>query len=338
MRVNLRLIELFRTVYDCGSVTEAANRLHITQPAVSKSLNQLEAELGVRLFSRIHGGLRPTRDGERLFSESCWFFAQVAKFQDALLDLSEGRTGLLTVGAIPSLAASILVASVSKLMISRPLAKIHINACQASVVLQDTAHHRIDFGLVHLPMSDHGMDSCLIGESEVIAVVPKGHALARREFLTPSDLSNVPLIMLDAGSTPSHYIRQAFIEANATLKTVMEVNSSSIACSAVTDQVAITLIDPYAAITARPANAVLLPFRPRLPLPIYIVRSLLRPPTSLALALIDEMCSHVETLAEISPFVRAFPFTPDEDDPRRRPQALARAHSDATPAYSADTA
>src|SRR5690606_14855842 len=152
--------------------------------------------------SRVHGGLSPTRDGERLFSESDWFFAQVSKFQDALLDLSEGRAGLLNVGAIPSLAASILVSSAAKLMASRPMAKVHINACEAAVIVQDPGHHLLDFGLVHAVVADQGVDIRLIGESEVVAVVPRDHRLADRDFVTPSLLSDVPVIMLDAGSPP----------------------------------------------------------------------------------------------------------------------------------------
>ena len=338
MRVNLRLIELFRTIYDCGSVTEAANRLHISQPAVSKGLNQLEAELGVRLFSRVHGGLSPTPDGERLFSESDWFFAHVAKFQDALLDLSEGRAGLLNVGAVPSLAASILVSSVAKLMACRPMAKVHINSCQASVVLQDTAHHRLDFGLVHSVGSDQGMDISLIGESEVVAVVPADHRLARRDFVTPSHLSDVPIIMLDAGSPPSHFVRRAFMEADAKLNSIMEVNSSSIACSAARDRIAIALVDPYAPITSHPENVVLLPFRPRIPLPIYVVRSLLRPPTSLVRALLAELGDSVETLAKLSPFVRVHPGFESPGRVQSWREPAPRSVKAATDSYSADTA
>src|SRR5215207_9556444 len=94
-RLNLRLLNVFRAVVDAQSVTEAATALHVTQPAVSKAITQLEAELGFQLFSRVHGRLYPTADAQRLYSESTRLFAQVKVFHDSLwISAKVGKAGL----------------------------------------------------------------------------------------------------------------------------------------------------------------------------------------------------------------------------------------------------
>src|SRR5215204_2374090 len=134
-RPNLRLLGVFRAVFDAESVTDAAHNLHVTQPAVSKGISQLELELGVQLFSRVHGRLYPTADAQRLYSESSRLFAQIKVFEDSLSDLSQGRHGKIGVAAVPTLAGPLVACAAARLTARRPEVKIDVIIAQAKNVI-----------------------------------------------------------------------------------------------------------------------------------------------------------------------------------------------------------
>lgn len=306
LRPNLRLLEVFRVVYEHQSVTSAANSLNVTQPAVSKAVHQLEAELGLSLFCRVQGRLRPTQDGERLYGEATRLFEQVALFRNSLKDLTNGKLGKVVAGGVPTLACSLLTTAASRILIDRPMLKLEICAAQSASVLLDASHHRIDFGLTHAPATNDTLVSRLIGESEIVAAVPVSHPLARRDSVSPCDLIDTPIIMLDSGSPPSHFVREAFHRADAPLNVAMETNSSAIAYAAACDGAGIALIDPWAGLCNPRDNVMLLRFTPTIPLRIYVVYSALRAPSRIAQELLLEVRKQIEKQSRRSGLVRVF--------------------------------
>lgn len=83
-RLNLRLLEVFRVVYETGNVTVAADKLAVTQPAVSKALIELEQDVGLVLFGRERRRLIPTEDAARLYEETARLFTHVEVFEDRI--------------------------------------------------------------------------------------------------------------------------------------------------------------------------------------------------------------------------------------------------------------
>jgi DNA-binding transcriptional LysR family regulator len=320
-RLNLRLLNVFRAVVDAQSVTEAATALHVTQPAVSKAITQLEAELGLQLFSRVHGRLYPTADAQRLYSESTRLFAQVKVFHDSLSDLGQGWQGRIAIAAVPTLAASLVARAAARTLAQRPLVKVDVVIAQAGNVIAEAAHHRVDFGLMQSPVCDRNMCSEIIGETEIVAVVPVAHRFAEREILTPQELAATPLIMLDAGSPPSHLVRETFEAAKAPMNVVLEANSSAVANAAASAGVGIALIDPWANLAAPLEGVVARPFRPRVPLRVAAIHSVFRPPSSLAAAIREEIKQLLIELAATNPFIR---YATQENDPASAVEARMR--------------
>ena len=101
--MHYRQVEVFKAIMDSGSITEAANILHISQPAVSKALKLLEAELGLRLFARTTKGIAATEEARLLYTEveRTYFGMQnLSRFAASLGDRKQGR---IVVSTIPAL-------------------------------------------------------------------------------------------------------------------------------------------------------------------------------------------------------------------------------------------
>ncbi|MDB5925953.1 MAG: hypothetical protein JWN13_4889 [Betaproteobacteria bacterium] len=105
---DLRQLRAFAAVHDTGSVSAAARKVHLTQPALSRRISELESALGVRLFDRTGGRLRLTSEGESLLMHSRNVLAQVESFVTRAETLSEGRGRTLAVGTAPMTMESVI--------------------------------------------------------------------------------------------------------------------------------------------------------------------------------------------------------------------------------------
>ena len=304
-RINLRLLEVFRTVVDANGVTEAASKLNITQPAVSKAIAQLERDLGLRLFGRSHGRLYPTGDAERLYAETERLFVQVATFHDRLTRISTAREGRLVLAAIPTLATSIVADAAARFGMLRPEVKIEIIVANAASVAESVGQHRCDLGLVHSPVTEKTVIGQIIGESEIVAVMREDHPLTRQKIISPADLSLEPLILNDAGSPPTHLVYETFAKARTDFHVAMEANSSAVGNVAARAGHGIALIDPWPNHPVPTPGVELRRFRPRVPLRIVLLHSVFRPPSRLAEAFRADLAAVLREAARTSPFVSA---------------------------------
>ncbi|WP_167051775.1 LysR family transcriptional regulator [Salinibacterium sp. ZJ77] len=102
-RLDLRQLRAFQTAVDAGSLTAAAQRLHLTQPSLSAAIGKLEAQLGVALLIRTSRGVEPTAAGRYLLDASTRIFGEVEETERALAGFGAGTRGTLTIAAVPAL-------------------------------------------------------------------------------------------------------------------------------------------------------------------------------------------------------------------------------------------
>lgn len=303
-RLNLRLLETFKVVYETRSVTSASIKLGVTQPAVSKALAELEQDVGLVLFGRERRRLVPTEDAARFYEEVTRLFAHVSVFEDRVDDYRCGEAGQLSIAVIPTLATSLVVQAAVALREKAPHVSLKVIAGSRAEVIKATTHHQVDLGLVHAPVADRDLDVEIIGESEIVAVVARGHAFERYDFVTPRDLDDQPLISLDPGSPAAHLLRECFEAAGASMHVVMEANSSAVAFAAASSGRCIALIDPWPNWVVRDHLSVLVRFRPTVPQRVALLRSAFRPPSRLAELFAENLRLEMIKAAGITQFVR----------------------------------
>jgi DNA-binding transcriptional LysR family regulator len=151
--MNLRNLRTFVAVAESGGVTHGAERVHLSQPTVSRQLQALEQELGLVLFDRGGRGLGLTPEGEDLLHRARRVLAEVEAFQQRSRALTKGDTGLLRVGATPQVIETLLSRFLVNYRSRHPGVEVHL--------LEDGGarlSERLERGSVHVAIMPAGYD------------------------------------------------------------------------------------------------------------------------------------------------------------------------------------
>lgn len=112
--MNLRELEIFHALMKAGTTVSAATALCISQPAVSKALKHLESRMGLRLFERVSGRLRPTPEGQALYRQVKTVFGRLETLERLAQDIRQGRNGVISITATPTVAATLVAEAVAR--------------------------------------------------------------------------------------------------------------------------------------------------------------------------------------------------------------------------------
>ncbi|NMB90306.1 MAG: LysR family transcriptional regulator, partial [Chloroflexi bacterium] len=196
--MDLRHLNIFITVCDCGSMTRAAERLYMTQPSVSQAVAELERDYGVRLFERLNHRLYLTAAGDHLRSYARHILNLSEQARKELLDLSQG--GSIRIGATLTIGAHLLPGLVASFRPRWPEADIYTQVDNTSVIEKLILEDRLDLGLVEGPVySEHVVEQVLQDDDLVIICSPQ-HALAVSGRLHVSDLAGWGILIREQGS------------------------------------------------------------------------------------------------------------------------------------------
>src|SRR5262249_48892123 len=126
--LNVRHLAVFRAVMQQGTVSGAARMLNVSQPAVTKSLQLLEAHLNLTLFERVKGRLQPTPDSEALIPEIEHLFSALDAVEQTAEEVRHGQKGHLTLAAVGNLTTSVVAAAIADFMARHPRIRVEIHA------------------------------------------------------------------------------------------------------------------------------------------------------------------------------------------------------------------
>jgi DNA-binding transcriptional LysR family regulator len=199
--MELRHLRYFGSVAEAASVSKAALRLHISQPALSRQIHDLERELGVRLFVRVGRGIRLTAEGEVLLASTREVLTRAESLGARARALAGGTVGVLRVGATPQVMQNILPGFLGEYRRSRPGIDIELIEEGGARLL-----NLVEQGALHVAMSGvlSGMplERRLLFPIRVLAATGAGSKWKRQSTLDVRQLVNEPLLLLrqDFGS------------------------------------------------------------------------------------------------------------------------------------------
>jgi DNA-binding transcriptional LysR family regulator len=195
--MDLHQLRTFVAIADCGGVARAAVQLNLSQPAASRQIQVLEAELGVPLFDRIGRRVRLTSEGEDLLRRSRELVAAAQSLHERARALKAGHTGVIKIGATPPMIEGVLVGFLAGHRHRHPGVEIHITEDGGAGLVARL--ERGDVQVAYVPAGNDRFGGRLLYPIHVIAVVPEGHALHRHRTLEMTQLTGEPLLLLRHG-------------------------------------------------------------------------------------------------------------------------------------------
>lgn len=200
MRYDLPDLRLVAAIADSGSLTRAAELVHLAPSSASHRLTQLEAVLGVPLFARHARGLTPTAAGESLLRHARQVFAQLEQMHADLAPYAGGLHRQVTVFANTNAINCFLPEDLGDFLREHPQVRISLEEQPSPAIIQAVAAGQVELGVVAAEGSLAGLENQPYRRDRLVLIVPAEHPLAGRAALAFADVLAEPFVCLHAGS------------------------------------------------------------------------------------------------------------------------------------------
>ena len=257
-------------VREMGTVTRAAEQLGLSQPAVSRLIAALEAELGFVVFERSRKRMVLSQRGAKFLDEAQSAMRSMARLGVLAGELRRGSHGLLRVGAIAPLALGIVARTVAIHARRVPNITIEIEVLGRQDQLEELRAGRIDIGLAAMPFSGAGLRVEPIMEADAVCLLRSDHRLASRSQLAPADIAGESLVLGRPESIVRQRLDDTFRQSNLMQKVASVADNTPLVIALVAAGVGVAVTHAFPEDTL-PSSVVARRFRPRIPFTYAIV-------------------------------------------------------------------
>ncbi len=256
------MIEAFRAVILNGSISAAANVMHISQPAVSRLIRDLEAEIGFALFERRHGRVFANEDALELYEEVHYAYIGMRRIAEAADQIRRRESGVLRVASMPAVGLSIMPEVIARFRARHPKIFISLEVVRSVTAIQFLTALRSDIGFLEASYGAPSLERGPRFDLETVCILPRDHRLLANEVLTPEDLENEAFVSLGADSQTRTKIDAVFEAAGVSRQALTEAPLSSVICSLVRQGCGLSIVDPLSAAEFKGQGLDTRPFRP----------------------------------------------------------------------------
>jgi DNA-binding transcriptional LysR family regulator len=260
--MNLKQIEAFRMVMRAGTVTAAAERLRISQPAVSRLLSQLESKTGLRLFVRANQRLHPTPEGILFHREVERSFVGIEKLERAASSIKNATTGTLRIASIPVVGLAFLPRVLARFKREHPDVSISLQTRSSVTVVDWVVSSNYDIGFASAPIEIANIHSVPFAAFPGVCILPPGHRLSAKDVIEPADLEGEEFLSYDPMDPNRAAIDGVFRDADVRRRTFIEAPYAAVIAATVSHGVGVAVVSPLAVLDRVPDSLVVRPFRP----------------------------------------------------------------------------
>jgi DNA-binding transcriptional LysR family regulator len=245
--MDLRQLEIIRAIADTGSFTAAGEKLHVSQSAISRQILLLEEELGEPVFHRIGRRIRITPAGESLLHLSNRVFQDLEETVSAISDKQESLRGTMRLVGGMTVCLYVFPALLAEVRRVHPDLdlKITVGSAERSIAMLRSGVG--DLGLITLPVEANDLVSEAVLEEELLLITYPAHPLAKKQQVTPQDLTRQPFILFESGSITRRIVEQFFMREHIEADIVMETENVEIIKAMVRHGLGISIIPWQAA-------------------------------------------------------------------------------------------
>ena len=279
--MRLRHIEVFNAVMLTGSVSAAARMINVTQPAVSRTLQHAELQLGFALFQRVRGRLKPTVEAQTLYPLIERLFTQLDEVQRLSASLQAGRGhGELRVLTVLALSYEIFPRAMQLFRAKYPGVVVHHQALHSPQIVSSLVLQESDVGYVFSAASHPALAQERLAERRMVCAVPKGLLNARQAAagtLSMAQLATLPVIALDGRDPLGLILSRVLRDSGTRLHEVMSVQTYHVALALAQHGVGVALVESCTAASADLDKVDILALEPTITTTVHALRPTARP-------------------------------------------------------------
>jgi DNA-binding transcriptional LysR family regulator len=245
--VDVRQLEILRVVADSGSFTAAARALHVSQSAVSRQILLLEEELGEPVFLRLGRRVRLTSAGESLLQLSRRVLRDIRDTTSAIVEHHRTLKGALHLGGGMTVCLHVFPALLKEFRRRHPGVDVKLTTGGTPHLLERIRAGAVDVGLLTLPVDAPDLTQVPVMREELLLAMPPSHPLARKRKVLPRDLSDLPCVLFERGSSTRRVIDDMMVREAISPRIVMETENVEILKALAAIGMGLTIV-PYQAV------------------------------------------------------------------------------------------
>jgi DNA-binding transcriptional LysR family regulator len=303
--MELRQLEAFAAVMSTGSVTAAGRLLGRSQPAITRLIQELEAEIGYALFTRNGPRVTPTEQGFLLYEDVEHVLVGLQQIRTRAEEIARGDARPLHIAATSALAAGLVPAALARPGPAHDTRQIQVRSASPEQVVHAVLTGAADVGVTSLPLEHRGVVVHWIGEAACVAALRRDDPLAAHDRLPLSACAGRRIVTMQNPYRLRRRLDHAFAQAGVAPAALIETNSSLNALTAVRAGLGLSVLEPVTAYGMPLADVVVRPIDAAIPFFFGVVTRDAKAPSPATLAFVDALAEAARAL--LPDFVRHAP-------------------------------
>ncbi|MFN2531017.1 MAG: LysR family transcriptional regulator [Pyrinomonadaceae bacterium] len=223
--MEIRQLRAFVAIAECGTFTAGAQRVHVTQAAISMQIRQLENEVGARVFVRAPRHVILTEAGEHLLVRARHILREHDAAIDELAELTGAERGRLRIGSASAMVLTDQLPRILKeLRTQHPAAEVSVSSGTSETLVEQILAGELDIAFVSLPVDVRGIQTERLSDDQLVAIASPRHKLSKQRTVSAYTLAGEKLILGERGGNTRRLIDQFFAQAGVSLRVTMELS------------------------------------------------------------------------------------------------------------------
>ena len=244
--MNFSQLNAFLAVAQHGSFSRAAEKLYLTQPAVSRQIQALEELLGMQLFDRIGRLIILTQAGNILYHHAHIAFQALEEARETINQLRGLQRGHLRISAASTIGTYMLPQPLGEFKASSPNIEISLAITNKARVVQQVLNHEVELGFVGPPVEPAELEREEYLLDELVLIVAPTHRLAHEESIRVAELGEEVFILREQGSGTREIMEEELARVRLSLKKAMELGSTEAIKQAVAANLGVSIVSKFA--------------------------------------------------------------------------------------------
>jgi DNA-binding transcriptional LysR family regulator len=223
--MDMTFLRSLIAVVDAGAITGASERIHVTQPALSRRIRQMEAYFQADLLIRGQKGVTLTEIGRLVVAEGRVLVSRYDQLRAQVASLQGLEGGTVRIGGGATAVSFILPEAIAVFQRRFPGIRFHLKEAGSAEIARDVATGSLELGVVTLPVSPRDLDIHELRSDRIVLAAPAGHELAARAPVPVEDLGGYSFVGFEGGSAIRQLIDAALRDAGIETEVVMELRS-----------------------------------------------------------------------------------------------------------------